>query len=80
MTTKVPNGYKLYVPFVRKIDKMAIKIPTSSIARPSKIYPNLDFWFENIPSGNTDTISWVDCHSTPKLIRSQFSLLFPESE
>jgi hypothetical protein len=25
---------------------------TSSIARPSKIYPNLDFWFENKPSGN----------------------------
>jgi hypothetical protein len=32
---------------------MALKIPTSSIARPSKIYPNWDFWFENIPSGNT---------------------------
>jgi hypothetical protein len=26
--------------------------PTSSIARPSKIYPNYDFWFENIPSGS----------------------------
>jgi hypothetical protein len=22
------------------------------IARPSKIYPNWDFWFENMPSGN----------------------------
>jgi hypothetical protein len=22
-------------------------MPSSSIARPSKIYPNLDFWFEN---------------------------------
>jgi hypothetical protein len=22
------------------------------IPRPSKIYPNLDFWFENTPSGN----------------------------
>jgi hypothetical protein len=32
---------------------MAIKIPTSSIARPSKIYPKWDFWFENITSGNT---------------------------
>jgi hypothetical protein len=32
--------------------KMAIKIPASSIARPSKIYPNLDFLFENMPSGN----------------------------
>jgi hypothetical protein len=27
-------------------------MPTSSIARPSKIYPNWDFWFENKPSGN----------------------------
>jgi hypothetical protein len=27
-------------------------MPTASIARPSKIYPNLNFWFENIPSGN----------------------------
>jgi hypothetical protein len=32
---------------------MAIKIPTSSIPRASKMYPNLDFWFENIPSSNT---------------------------
>jgi hypothetical protein len=31
---------------------MAIEIPTSSVARPSKIYPNWDFWFENMPSGN----------------------------
>jgi hypothetical protein len=29
---------------------------TSSVARPSKIYPNLDFWFENKPSGNP---GWV---------------------
>jgi hypothetical protein len=25
-----------------------------SIPRPSKINPNLDFWFENKPSGNPD--------------------------
>jgi hypothetical protein len=25
--------------------------PTFIIARPSKIYPNWDFWFKNIPSG-----------------------------
>jgi hypothetical protein len=31
---------------------MAKNIPTSSIASPSKIYPNMDFWFENMPSGN----------------------------
>jgi hypothetical protein len=40
--------WTLNVPFVRKIDKMDLKITTSSIARPSKINPNSDFWFENI--------------------------------
>jgi hypothetical protein len=34
-------------------------IPTSSIARPSKIYPKWDFWFENIPSGNPDVHRYV---------------------
>jgi hypothetical protein len=37
---------------VPKLDKVAIKIPTSSIAKPFQIYPNWDFWFENMPSGN----------------------------
>jgi hypothetical protein len=39
-----------------KINQMAIKytkwpykIPTDSIARPTKIYPNRDFLFENMP-------------------------------
>jgi hypothetical protein len=27
-------------------------LPTSFNARHSKIYPNWNFWFENIPSGN----------------------------
>jgi hypothetical protein len=27
-------------------------MPRFSIARPSKIYPNWDVWFENKPSGN----------------------------
>jgi hypothetical protein len=31
---------------------MAKNIPTSSIARHSRIYPNLDFGYENMPSGN----------------------------
>jgi hypothetical protein len=31
-----------------------ICILTASITTPSKIYPNLDFWFENTPSGNPD--------------------------
>jgi hypothetical protein len=31
-------------------------MPGLFIARPSKIYPNRDFWFENKPSGNPDLI------------------------
>jgi hypothetical protein len=41
MAIKKPNGHKIY--------QMGIKY---SIARPFKIYPNWDFWFENIPSSN----------------------------
>jgi hypothetical protein len=55
------------IPNCRKIHKMSIKlikwlyntpnalkigIPTYSIARPFRIDPNLDFWFENLPSVN----------------------------
>jgi hypothetical protein len=35
-----------------KIDQMALKLPTSFTARHSKIFPNWNFWFQNIPSGN----------------------------
>jgi hypothetical protein len=48
---------KIYIPLCRKGDKMTIKIPTSSFAMLSKIYPNRDFWFENLPSGNTGFLS-----------------------
>jgi hypothetical protein len=44
ITTKILIGTEIY--------QMAIKRPTSSIARPFKIYPNCDFRSENIPSGN----------------------------
>jgi hypothetical protein len=50
--TIYPNGGK-YTKWTwnisngRKIDQMVF-----SIARPSKIDPNWDFWFENKPSGN----------------------------
>jgi hypothetical protein len=37
------NQVAINMPFGRKIDKMAIKIPTTSIARPHKIYPNCNF-------------------------------------
>jgi hypothetical protein len=35
--------------------KWTKNIPTFSIPRPSKIYPNKDFWFGNIASGNPGT-------------------------
>jgi hypothetical protein len=46
MAKNISNG--------RKIDQMVIKYSRFSITRPSKIYPNWDFWFENKPSGNPD--------------------------
>jgi hypothetical protein len=36
----------------QKYSKGPLNIPTFSILRSSKIYPNWDFWFENKPSGN----------------------------
>jgi hypothetical protein len=61
--TKLPKN----IPNGRRIDQMAgeltkwlYNIPVSSIARPSKIYPNWDFWFENNfwQSGNPGTIQF----------------------
>jgi hypothetical protein len=64
----IPTYYKIYqittkytklpqnMTNVYKVYQIALKypknIPISSIARPSKKYPNLDFWIDNIPSGN----------------------------
>jgi hypothetical protein len=38
-----------------KLTKWPLNVPASSIARPSKIYPNWYFWFKNIPSGNPES-------------------------
>jgi hypothetical protein len=35
-----------------KLTECQQNLPTSLIARPSKLYPNWDFWFENIRYGN----------------------------
>jgi hypothetical protein len=35
-----------------KLTKWSLNLPTFSIARPSKIYPNFDFSFDKKPSGN----------------------------
>jgi hypothetical protein len=45
LITKLPNGRNMYVP-------NGYKIYQHSIPCGSKIYPNCEFWFENMPSGN----------------------------
>jgi hypothetical protein len=47
----ISNGHILY--------QMFINIPTFSIPRHCKIFPNSDFWFENKPSGNPACVSSV---------------------
>jgi hypothetical protein len=54
ITRKYTKRPYLNIPNGRKIDQMSRKYTNISIARPSKIYPNWDFWLENIPSGNPD--------------------------
>jgi hypothetical protein len=52
-TTTLPNGHKIYHMSPRH-SEWPYNIPTFSIPRPSKFYPNWDFGLENIPSGNPD--------------------------
>jgi hypothetical protein len=47
----VPNSQKIYQLAV-KYYKCTYNIATFSIPKPSKIYTDWDFWFENIPSSN----------------------------
>jgi hypothetical protein len=58
--------FSLYnIPKMGKIYQMAIKTPNGrnifqmsieyTFFIPTKINPNLDFWFENVPSGNPGT-------------------------
>jgi hypothetical protein len=43
------------VPENRRIFQMGINMLTFSIPRPSKKYPNWEFWCGNISSGNPDS-------------------------
>jgi hypothetical protein len=64
----LPDFSRHYIPKHEKIYHMTTKctkwlkytilqkIPTSFIASPSKIYPNRDFWFDRIKSGNIDNV------------------------
>jgi hypothetical protein len=47
----ISNGHKVYQMAVKYIN-WSYNIPPSPISRPYKIYPNWNFWFENILSGN----------------------------
>jgi hypothetical protein len=42
---------------VMKYSEWPQNIPTLSVPKPSKIFQNWDFWFENVPSGNPGGIS-----------------------
>jgi hypothetical protein len=41
-----------YTKWAVKCKKWLENIPTFFIPRPSKIYPNWNFWFANVTSGN----------------------------
>jgi hypothetical protein len=47
MYVHIPNVSKIGIPNEHKIH-----MSTFSNLRPSKFFPNWDFWFENKPSGN----------------------------
>jgi hypothetical protein len=46
ITSILPNGHKIYQMAIIYY-KWELNTPTYPILRPSKIYPNWDFWFEN---------------------------------
>jgi hypothetical protein len=49
----VPNGNKIYQMETKYTKwKQYIYTECTNLARPSKIYPNWELWFENTPSGN----------------------------
>jgi hypothetical protein len=51
--TKLPLNYHIAIPRMYQMAVIYSKWHTNlSIPKPCKMYPNWDFWFENIPSGN----------------------------
>jgi hypothetical protein len=43
-----------------KIDQMGIKFTNIFLCKTLQNFPNLDFWFENIPSGNLALTSDIE--------------------
>jgi hypothetical protein len=64
-STNLPNDHKIYQTAVI-YSKWPKNIPTFSISSPSKIYPNWDFGFEKIPSGNPGLGLFCWVKSNPK--------------
>jgi hypothetical protein len=62
--TKWPLDYQMAIKGT-KWQKTAIEYTYQLffISRPSKMYPNLDFWFENTPSGNPEGDMFTYCRS-----------------
>jgi hypothetical protein len=73
-TQNVPNGRKISQSFL-KYYKWPQNISTFTHLRPSKIYPNWDFWFENKPSGNPD----LNNSTAPCELLTQFKKLPPNT-
>jgi hypothetical protein len=58
----MPNDHKIYQIYI-KYTKLQLNASNGHKIYqhlPSKIYPNWDFWFENIPSGNPATTCPLD--------------------
>jgi hypothetical protein len=51
----IPIDHKVYEIATKYMDQMAIKYTNIFHCKILQIYPNWDFWFENIASGNADT-------------------------
>jgi hypothetical protein len=52
MTTELQSRRYVDLTNDRKVFQIAKKFTQISITRSFNIYPNWDFWYENIPSGN----------------------------
>jgi hypothetical protein len=51
-TYQIAIKYNKWPQIAVKQTKFPNKEPTTSIAKPSKVDPNRNFWFENMPPGN----------------------------
>jgi hypothetical protein len=69
----ITMGHKIYQVAVKLTKRHEIPIPTSSIVRPFKIYPNWGISFEYIPSGNPDLSMYYNFfkrHYSPRIHNS----------